>query len=238
MRTLIIALLTGAVGAVLAVIGGELATRAHHVSNMEGGRGMLVLFAIGPAGALLGLIIGFVVSRNVPGPGFGPFAKAQGIALGLTAAVSVVVFGVALWRAPRPPKLDGQTLSLEFELRLPSGHAAPDSTGELSVVLLSRGYGDDRREADLKLEASTQSDGRLVIPASAFLFTTTRQRFLIVNDVGDLHYWFDLPLRARPRKEDEAWTNWWPKPGETATADIHGNGGFQIRYRVVKVVPE
>ena len=237
MRSLLIALLTGAAGAFLAVVGGDLATRAHHVSNMEGGRAMLVLWAIGPAGALLGIIIGIVVARTIPGPGFAAFAKAQTIALVLTAGVAVLVFGFSLWRAPRPPQLDGQALTLEFEVRLPPGRAVPDSMGDFSVLLLSRGFGDDRHNADLKLDATTQSDGRIVIPASALLYTTTRRRFLIVNDLGDKHYWFDLPLRARPGKDDEAWTEWWPKPGATATADIHGNGGFQIRYHVQKVPP-
>ncbi len=237
MRTLLIAVLTGAVGAVLAVIGGDMTTRAHHVSNMEGGRAMLVLYAIAPAGALLGIIVGVVMARSVPGPGFGAFAKAQGIALLLTSTVSVVVFGFALWRAPRPPELDGQSLTLEFEIRLPPGRAVPDSTGDFSVVLFSRGYGDDRRSADLKLDATTRSDARIVVPASAFLYTTTRQRFLIVNDLGDRHYWFDLPLPARPGRQAETWTDWWPRPGETATTDTHGNGGFQIRYHVQKVPP-
>jgi hypothetical protein len=237
MRTLLIAVLTGAAGAVLAVIGGDMTTRAHHVSNMEGGRAMLVLYAIAPAGALLGIIVGFLVARSIPGPGFLALAKAQGIAFLVTTTVSVAVFGFALWRAPRAPELDGQSLTLEFEIRLPPGRTLPDSTGDFSVLLISRGYGDDRREADLKLDSTPQSDGRIVIPASAILYTTTRQRFLIVNDLGDKHYWFDLPLRARPRKEDEAWTDWWPKPGETATNDIRGNGGFQIRYHVRKVPP-
>jgi hypothetical protein len=50
--------------------------------------------------------------------------------------------------------------------------------------------------------------------------------------------WFDLPLRARPTAADTAWTAWWPGPGERATADVHGNGGFQIRYRVQPVAPQ
>jgi MFS family permease len=238
MRTLLIALLTGAVGAVLAVIGGDLATRAHHVSNMEGGRAMLVIFAIAPAGALLGIIIGFGVARSVPGSGPAGFAKAQGIAVVLMTAVSMLVFGFALWRAPRPPQLEGRSLALELQVRLPPGRGIPDSSGDFSLLLLSRGYGDDRRNAELQLDATTERDGRLVIPARALLYTTTRQRFLVVNDVDGQHYWFDLPLRARPRAADERWTDWWPRPGETATSDTHGNGGFQIRYRVQRLPPE
>jgi hypothetical protein len=198
---------------------------------------MLVLFAIAPAGALLGLIVGFLVARNVPGSGFVSFAKAEGIAALLTTGLSVVVFGYALWRAPRPPELDGQTLILDFEVRLPEGRTVPDSADDFSVLLLSRGFGDDRHNADLQLDSTTTSEGRNVIPASGSLYTTTRQRFLVVNDLGDHHYWFDLPLRAKPKKEDEAWTDWWPRPGEAASNEIHGSGGFQIRYRVRKVPP-
>jgi hypothetical protein len=44
-------------------------------------------------------------------------------------------------------------------------------------------------------------------------------------------------MRARPSHEDESWSDWCPKPGESATSGIHGNGGFQIRYRVRKDEP-
>jgi hypothetical protein len=56
----------------------------------------------------------------------------------------------------------------------------------------------------------------------------------VVNDREGKYYWFDLPLRAKPRAEDLEWTEWWPAPGRTATSDINRNGGFQIRYRVQK----
>lgn len=180
MRTVLIALLTGLLGAVIGVVGGDLTTRAHHVSDMEGERGMLVVFVIVPACIVAGIIVGVVAARLIPAPGLGGWFKAQLAAWAAVVIIAGVVFGYAWMRAPRPPLLNGQE----------------------------------------------------VIPASAAIGTTTMQRSLVVNDENGDYFWFDLPLRARPATGDLEWIDWWPRPGEVATSDIRGNGGFQIRYRV------
>lgn len=232
MRTLLVALLSGLLGAAAGFVGGDITTRAHHVSNMEGGRGMLVVFAIVPACIVAGIIVGVVAARLIPAPGLGGWFKAQLAAWAAVAILAGVVFGYAWMRAPRPPLLNGQELVLEFEVRMPAGRAAPDSAGKFSVLFTSKGYGDDRHLAILHLDRLGSSEGRVVIPASAAIRTTTMQRSLVVNDENGDYFWFDLPLRARPADGDLEWTDWWPRPGEVATADIRGNGGFQIRYRV------
>ena len=234
MRTVLIALINGVAGAILGFIGGELATRAHNVSNFEGGRAMGIVFLIAPAGFIAAAIIGAIVALKIPEPGMAGFAKAQGIALLLAIIVAAAVFGYSIARAPSPPMLDGQALDLQFEVRMPEGRTVPADTDKFSVLMTSRGYGDDRRNADLSLDSTLTSEGRVVIPARARLNTSTTQRFLVVNDTGGKYYWFDLPLRAKPRAEDEQWTSWWPEPGKSATSDVNGNGGFQIRYRVQK----
>jgi hypothetical protein len=230
----LIALINGVAGAVLGFIGGEMATRAHNVSNFEGGRAMGIVFLIVPAGFIGAAIIGVIAAHKIPEPGMDGFAKAQGVALLGAIVVAAAVFGYSIWRAPAPPRLDGLTLNLEFEVRMPEGRTAPGPDDNFTVLMTSRGYGDDRHNAELTLDSTTTSDGRVVIPARAFLYTSTAQRFLVVNDVEEKHYWFDLPLRARPKSDDMQWTGWWPAPGQTATSDINGNGGFQIRYRVQK----
>jgi hypothetical protein len=234
LRTVLIALINGVAGTILGFIGGDLATRAHNVSNFEGGRAMGIVFLIAPAGFIGAAIIGVLVAHRIPDPGMAGFAKAQGVALLAAIGIATVVFGYWIWRAPRTPMLDGQTLNLEFEVRMPEGRTVPQPEDNFSVLMTSRGSGDDRHNAELALDSTSDSEGRVVIPAKAFLHTTTTQRFLVVNDTGGKYYWFDLPLRARPNAEDLAWTEWWPAPGRTATADINGNGGFQIRYRVQK----
>ena len=236
MRTVLIALINGVAGGVLGFIGGDLATRAHNVSNFEGGRAMGIVFLIVPASIIGAVIIGVIAAHRIPQPGMDGFAKAQGIALLGAVIVATAVFGISIWMAPRrPPQLDGQALALEFEVRMPEGRNAPTADDTFSVLMTSRGQGDDRTNADLGLDSTKTSDGRVVIPARARLYTTTTQRFLVVNDTGGKYYWFDLPLPAKPKAEDLEWTDWWPAPGRTATSDINGNGGFQIRYRVQKV---
>ena len=235
MRTVLIALINGVAGAILGFIGGDLATRAHNVSNFEGGRAMGIVFLIVPASFVGAAIIGVIVAHRFPQPGMDGFAKAQGIALLGAVVVAAAVFGFAIWRAPRVPMLDGQALALEFEVRMPEGRTVPTAEDDFTILMTSRGSGDDRRNADLLLNSTKTSDGRVVIPANGRLFTSTTQRFLVINDRGEKHYWFDLPLRAEPKAEDLEWTDWWPAPGQTATSDINGNGGFQIRYRVQKV---
>ena len=234
MRTILIALINGVAGAILGFLGGDLSTRAHNVSNFEGGRAMGLVFLIAPAGFIVAAAIGVVVALKLPEPGLSGYAKAQGVALLFATGLAVIVFGYAIWRAPRPPMIEGQTLSLEFEVRMPEGRTVPGPEDTFTVLMTSRGYGDDRHNAELRLDATTMSEGRVVIPARAFLRTTTTRRFLVVNDVGGKYYWFDLPLRARPTAADEEWTAWWPAPGQSATVDVNGNGGFQIRYRVLK----
>jgi MFS family permease len=234
-RTVLIALINGVAGAILGFIGGDLATRAHNVSNFEGGRAMGIVFLIVPASFIGAAIIGVIAAHKFPQPGMDGLAKAQGIALLGAVVVAALVFGFVIWRAPRVPMLDGRALALEFEVRMPEGRTVPTVEDDFTVLMTSRGSGDDRRNADLLLDATKTSEGRAVIPASGRLFTTTTQRFLVINDTGGKHYWFDLPLRARPKPEDLEWTDWWPAPGQTATSDINGNGGFQIRYRVQKV---
>jgi MFS family permease len=233
-RTVLIALINGVAGAILGFIGGDLATRAHNVSNFEGGRAMGIVFLIAPAGFVGAAIIGVLVASKIPDPGISGYAKAQGVALLIAVVIAMLVFGFSIWRAPRLPTIDGQSLNLAFEVRMPEGRTAPTGDDEFSVLMTSRGSGDDRRNADLVLDSTSLSEGRVVVPATAPLRTTTSQRFLVVNDTGGKHYWFDLPLAAKPGPDDERWTEWWPAPGQSATADVNGNGGFQIRFRVQK----
>jgi MFS family permease len=239
MRTFLLALLAAVAGAILAFIGGDMATRAHGVSNMEGGRAMAVVFVIVPVGILVGIIVGVLVAKLAAVPaGAAGLAQAALLAILITSALAILVFGYSIWRAPRQPMINGQHLNLEFEVRMPEGRTAPASSNDFSVLVMSRGSGDDRHNADLMLDSASMSDGRVVIPARGYLYTSTTRRFLVVNDGADKHYWFDLPLRAKPRSEDERWTSWWPDAGKSATSDINGNGGFQIRYRVQRIPAE
>jgi len=114
-----IAFLTAIAGGILSVVASLYLTELYHVSNFEGGRGMLIFFALAPLGLIVGFTIGLVVGLRSRGAGFGGFAKAQGIALGIAIGLAAVVSGILYLTADHPPKLDGKPIALEFELKIP-----------------------------------------------------------------------------------------------------------------------
>jgi len=70
LRVIAITFLTAVAGAVLSVVGSLYLTELYHVSNFEGGRGMLIFFALAPLGFIVGFIIGLIVALRSGGTGF------------------------------------------------------------------------------------------------------------------------------------------------------------------------
>jgi hypothetical protein len=237
MRTFFVAIVTAVIGALAAGIGGEWATRAHGMSNFEGGRAMFIAFVIAPLGLVAGIVIGIIVAKWIGGSGFGGTMSALGVAIGVTCALAFAASGIAVAVAPRTPMIDGQFLALDLDVRMPAGRAAPRDSASPFSVLFYEPRGDHRRHAVLRHDSITESEGREVISGEAELNVVTSVRHVVINDGEDKHYWFDLPLKASPTLEDEQWTDWWPPPGQKASNDVSGTGGFQIRYRVRRLPP-
>jgi MFS family permease len=133
LRVIAIAFLTAIAGAVLSVVASLYLTELYHVSNFEGGRGMLIVFALAPLGLIVGFVIGLVVALWSRGTGFGGFAKAQGIALGIATGFAAIVSGILYLAADHPPKLDGKSLTLEFELKIPAALKLPAQPSEQTL---------------------------------------------------------------------------------------------------------
>src|SRR2546430_17627091 len=102
LRVIAIAFLTAVAGGVLSVVASLYLTELYHVSNFEGGRGMLIFFALAPLGLIVGFIVGLVVALRSRGTGFGGFAKAQGVALGVAIGLPSVVSGIFYLAADHP----------------------------------------------------------------------------------------------------------------------------------------
>src|SRR5205823_14423159 len=105
LRVVVIAFLTAVAGAVLSVVGSLYLTELYHVSNFEGGRGMLIFLALAPLGFIVGFIIGLVVALQSGGTGFGGLAKAQAVALGITIGLAAITSGIFYLAADHPRKL-------------------------------------------------------------------------------------------------------------------------------------
>ena len=77
LRAFFIALFTAFVGCLLAFFVGDYLTRLAHVPEMEGQRGMTVVFLCAPLGILAGLFIGIISSILVRRQGLAGFVKGK-----------------------------------------------------------------------------------------------------------------------------------------------------------------
>src|SRR5438094_8734901 len=121
LRAFFIALFTALVGCVVAFFVGDYLTRVGHMSNMEGGRGMFVVFVCAPLGIFVGfaIAIGIVSSLLVRRQGAAGFFIAQGWSLLIVCGLAGLLVGVPYLLSDKPPRLAGKVLLLEFELRAP-----------------------------------------------------------------------------------------------------------------------
>ena len=101
---LVVGLLNGVLGAVLAAFVADAVMAYRHVSNFEGTRGYLICFLIIPPVFLLSLGVGIWFARQGAG-GFVGWAEKEGMALLVTVAAIVLVGGFFWQTAKHPPKI-------------------------------------------------------------------------------------------------------------------------------------
>jgi MFS family permease len=234
LRVIAIALLTAIAGAVLSIAASLYLTELYHVSDFEGGRGMLIFFALAPLGFIVGLIIGLIVALFSRGMGFVGFAKAEGIALGITVSLAAIVSGILYLAADHPPTLDGKSLALEFELKIPPtlNLAAQPSVQTLHASL----YANDRdnRYALLDYDKIATRDGFVFVPGKASLLSQTFNRDLLVSieSEGGASQFIKLKLRAKPTKKDEEWSDWMTATERGDLTPVPETERIGVRYRV------
>ena len=108
LRAFFIALFTAFVGCLLAFFVGDYLTRLAHVPEMEGQRGMMVVFLCAPLGILAGLVIGVIASILVRRQGPAGFLIAQAWSLLIVCGVAGLLGGVPYVLSDKPPRIDGK----------------------------------------------------------------------------------------------------------------------------------
>ena len=234
LRVIVIALLTAIAGGVLSVVASLYLTELYHVSDFEGGRGMLIFFALAPLGLIVGFTIGLVVGLRSRGAGFGGSAKAQGIALGIAIGLAAVVSGILYLAADHPPKLDGKPLALEFELKIPPALKLPVQPSVQTLHASLYANDRDNRYALLDYDKIASRDGFVFVPGKASLLSQTFNRDLLVSieNEGGASQFIKLKLRAKPRKEDEAWSDWMTATERADLTPVPESERIAVPYRV------
>src|SRR5713226_9475290 len=102
LRAFAIALITRIAAAALVIPVSDYLTQLYHVSNMEGQRGMLIVFGIAPltfiGGFIIGLVMAIAFRRVVTG-----FIKAQGLSLAIVIGLTGIFSFIFYAAAEKPP---------------------------------------------------------------------------------------------------------------------------------------
>ena len=205
----------------------------YRVSSFEGKAGYFVVM-LALLGGVLGFIIGLVTGLNASGGYF----KSLGLACAITIGLSGIATLFCRTFADVPPKIDGNELMLEVELRLPVGETLVADTNSESYVDLGSVINRRRRNhhrGQLKITDAKVVDGRWVIPGEVYIYTRRGHRMLTSQINGQFRDGFMVPLPARPGKEFEQWSGWLPR---SITKDQPWpDSKMSYRFRVQQMLP-
>ena len=237
LRAFFIALLTALVSCVLAFFVGDHLTRLGHMSNMEGGRGMFVVFVCAPLGIFVGLVIGIVSSLLVRRQGAAGFCIAQGWSLLILCALAGLLVGVPYLLSDKPPRIGGKELSLEFELRIPPQFSIPDTPSGDSVRVSLYSGNRETTDAFIDWASIKRAPEGAIIPGRVPLpdHNPARSLFAVVGNDPMAGQFITLKLPSNPRHEDEQWSDWIHATQQANLGPIPEEAQFTARYRVQPV---
>jgi hypothetical protein len=234
LRALLIALLTAFVGCLLAFFVGDYLTRLAHMSNMEGGRGMFVVFVCAPVGILLGLVVGIISSILVKRQDLAGFLVALGWSLLMVCGLGGLLVGVPYLLSDKPQTMDGKRVELQFEFRAPSTFKIPDQPDGYSIRVSL--YTDNRQTeyAFIDWSAIIRGAEHTTVPGHVRLLRHSKSRALLVSignePVGS--QFIELRIPPAPRKEDETWSDWIFATQRADLSPVSEPERMALRYRI------
>ena len=170
-RILAVAFITAIVGGVLGIVCGDPITRWFHVSEMEGGRGMMVIFFCAPLGAILASIIGLLVGILLSGRDGPVISARRGYPFLLSAAIAGIFTGIIYLGIDKPPKIDGKKLTSDFELRVPASVKIPDEPNGYDIRASLDESSGQNRYGFIDWQSIVRSQDQITIAGHADLMT-------------------------------------------------------------------
>ena len=234
LRAFFVALLTAVVGCVLAFFVGDYLTRLAHVPEMEGQRGMTVIFLCAPLGIVAGLIIGIVSSILVRRQGPAGFLIAQGWSLLIACGLAGLLIGVPYVLSDKPPRIDGKPLELQFELRAPAAFQIPDQPDGYSIRVSLYTDNQQSRFAFIDWSAITKDAEHITIPGNVPLLTHSKSRSLLAS-IGNepiASQFIELEIPPTPGKQNQTWSDWIFATQRADLSPVPEAERFAARYRV------
>lgn len=225
--SILVALLSGGLGLLAAGLVMSACVGWYRVSHFEGKAGYAVV-AVALLGGIAAFVVGLAVAR-LTGAGF---PGTLGIASGIIVLLALLSAAVARALADVPPTTDGQELTLEIEVRLPTGATiATDGESYIHLHSVVRRVARKSERGELRSAEARLSDGRWIVPGSAYLFTGRGMRSIGIVLPGQEPFGFLVPLPARPKPVHEAWSDWFPRPKAPNPPWPDSKPSFRFRVR-------
>jgi MFS family permease len=235
LRAFAIGVITAVVGMFLAIFASDYLTRLYHVSDMEGQRGMAVIFLFAPLGLIVGFLIGVIAALSTRWGGFVGFIKTQALSILIVIAIGGAVSGLLWLGADKPPKIDGKELVLEFELKIPPTIQIPQEVNDYTIHASLYADNKENRVASIDVKSITKQDGYVIISGTVALMSHSANRSLfasIGNEPGASQFIDLKTLPAAPRKENETWSDWTLATQRTDLSPVPEPERIAVRYRV------
>lgn len=231
---ILIVCITAVAGFFLGVFVGDYITTALHVSNMEGGRAMMVIFICGPLGAISGGIIGLIVSLLIKQPGAVGFFKAQGISLLFAGVIAGFLWGIFYMGMDKPPLIEGKHLTLDFELRIPASVKIPEQPDGSAIRVSLYETRNENSYGFIDWDSIVRQPDQITISGHSDLRSHSAKRSLLASVGYDSSapQMFDVKIPPQPRKADETWSPWTKATKRGDLSPLPEAERFSIRYRV------
>jgi hypothetical protein len=234
LRAFFIALFTACVGCVLAFFVGDYLTGLAHVPEMEGQRGMTVIFLYVPLGILAGLVIGIISAIVVRRRGLAGFAIAQGSSLLIVCGLAGLLAAVSYLLSDKPPKIDGKFLTLDFEVRVPPSIQLPAEMHDYTVSVSLYTDGTQTRVAQIDPRSIKKDSTGAIFSGTVPILShvASRQLFPSIANIEHGSQFIPLDLPAAPRKENETWSDWIFATERGDLSPVPEQERMALRYRV------
>ncbi|HEY3741426.1 MAG TPA: hypothetical protein VGL53_16355 [Bryobacteraceae bacterium] len=203
--TIGIGFLTGLIGACAAGYLTYLCIVWLDLSRNDGGDlGYYIVFI--PAGMIAGFVIGAVASRFVPG-----FWAAQGLSTAIVLGICIAIGFVARSYGEVAPEIDGDTLVLDVELKIPRGWQ-PDNKAKSdrgsNCWLQPMGPGMRLGRMVSGGVSLKNDDGQWIASCGVRLFTSRENRYVRVILGTKTDVTFLLRLPPKPGVAQKQWSDW------------------------------
>ena len=232
-----VALLAAVITALVTAPVADKVTRMMGVPDREGGRGMLVVFILIPAGFIGGLLLGLLATKLMHAVEWSQFWKTTGVALLMSHTALFSIAGLALLSIVHPPMLDGHALALEIEVAVPV-RLMPGGRIDPATLKMSLYAGDkDNQYAEIDTAHIVQQEGIALLRAEARLSSKAdfRMVYFHTGNEGTDGFALDpLPLPRAPTEKDLQWTERMPMREAKVTDGKYTYTEVMLRYRVVK----